>query len=184
MNPGQASDPTTRGALNRSGSAVRWCLNPNHPVPPPLRNAPAPTPCARGSHGDEGSLSRWCVPPLEGRGAASPAALTARRFRVADTSRTTRSADQPSGCLHHRPAVNGRAHSPSRLKPADPIGACTQLTTRAPGRLTAPFRGLADSARGFSPGRTAGAHTRRDLHPYPGDGVIPRPWRAGGSGTA
>jgi len=50
----------------------------------------------------------------------------ARRFNVADTSRPTRSADQPSGPLHDRPAVNGRAHSPSRLKPADPHSAGTQ----------------------------------------------------------
>ena len=55
-----------------------------------------------------------------------PPRRTARRFKVADMSRPTRSADQPSGPLHDRPAVNGRAQSPSRLKPADPYGACTQ----------------------------------------------------------
>jgi hypothetical protein len=124
------------------------------------------------------------TPPCRGEALPRPPAPPARRFRVADTSRTTRSADQPSGCIHDRPAVNGRAQSPSRLKPADPTAPAPSRSTRAPGRLTAPFRGLADSARGFSPGRTAGAHPRWDLHPYPGDGVIPRPWRAGGSGTA
>jgi hypothetical protein len=64
------------------------------------------------------SHQQHAAPPVSGRGAASPAVPPTRRFRVADTSRTTRIADQPSGCIHDRPAVNGRAQSPSRLKPA------------------------------------------------------------------
>jgi len=39
---------------------------------------------------------------------------------VADTSRPTRSADQPSARLHDRPAVNGRGFSPGRSLPTAP----------------------------------------------------------------
>jgi len=72
----------------------------------------------------------------------------ARRFNAADTSRPTRSADQPSGPLHDRPAVHGRAQSPSRLKPADPNGACTQLIDPGAWAPSSPLQG----ACGLSPG--------------------------------
>jgi hypothetical protein len=84
----------------------------------------------------------------------------ARRFRVADTSRTTRSADQPSGCILDRPAVNGRAHSPSRLKPADPNGACTQPIDS--GACAPPS--LLQGACGFSPGLKPWAFDADRLH--------------------
>jgi hypothetical protein len=58
------------------------------------------------------------LPFVQGRGAASPAAPPARQSIVADTSRTTRSADQQSGPLHDRPAVNGWASAPGvRCRP-------------------------------------------------------------------
>jgi hypothetical protein len=78
---------------------------------------------------------------------------------VADTSRTTRSADQPSGCIHDRPAVNGRAQSPSRLKPADPNGACTQPIDSGAWAPHSPLQG----AWGFSPGLQPRAHGWRPL---------------------
>jgi hypothetical protein len=72
----------------------------------------------------------------------------ARRFNAADTSRPTRSADQPSSPLHDRPAVNGRAQSPSRLKPADPYGARTQPIDPSRCAPHSPLQG----ACGLSPG--------------------------------
>jgi hypothetical protein len=72
----------------------------------------------------------------------------ARQCIVADTSRTTRSADQPSARIHDRPAVNGRAQSPSRLKPADPHGACTQPIDPGAWAPHSPLQG----ACGLSPG--------------------------------
>jgi hypothetical protein len=72
----------------------------------------------------------------------------ARQSIVADTSRPTRSADQPSGPLHDRPAVNGRAQSPSRLKPADPYGPCTQPIDPGTWAPHSPLQG----ACGLSPG--------------------------------
>jgi hypothetical protein len=83
--------------------------------------------------------------PCRGEALPRPPAPWARRFRVADTSRTTRSADQPSGCIHDRPAVHGRAQSPSRLKPADPNGQPIDSGTWAP---HSPLQG----AWGCSPG--------------------------------
>jgi len=99
---------------------------------------------------------------------------------VADTSRPTRSADQPSGCIHDRPAVNGRAHSPSRLKPADPTGAGTQPIDSGVWAPHSPLQG----ACGFSPGLQPRAHSGRDRHPHTGDGGYSRPCRTGGSGGA
>jgi hypothetical protein len=108
-------------------------------LPPQHGESRTADPCRQAPH-------RGCsAPPVSGRGAASPAAPWARRFRVADTSRTTRSADQPSSCIHDRPAVNGRAQSPSRLKPADPNGQPIDSGAWAP---HSPLQG----AWGFSPG--------------------------------
>jgi hypothetical protein len=81
--------------------------------------------------------------------------------RVANTSRTTRSVDQPSGPLHDRPAVNGRAQSPSRLKPADPNGACTQPIDSGAWAPHSPLQG----ACGFSPGLQPRAHGWRPPPP-------------------
>jgi hypothetical protein len=78
---------------------------------------------------------------------------TARQSIVADTSRPTRSAGQPSAHIHDRPAVHGRAQSPSRLKPADPNGPCTQPID--PGRLCAaqpPSGGLRTEPGASAPG--------------------------------
>jgi hypothetical protein len=95
-----------------------------------------------------GALPEMPAQPVSARGAASPAAPPARQCIVADTPRTTRSADQQSSCIHDRPAVNGRAQSPSRLKPADPIGACTQPIDSGAWAPHSPLQG----ASGFSPG--------------------------------
>jgi hypothetical protein len=73
---------------------------------------------------------------------------TARQCTVADRSRTTRTADQPRGPLHDRPAVNGRAQSPSRLKPADPHSASTQPIDPRACTSSSPLQG----ACGLSPG--------------------------------
>jgi hypothetical protein len=121
--------------MHRGGSPARWLATaPRHrsawnprpcgpagqAAPDPYRAGPTPH---RGTHmPDRG----WTAPRCRGEALPRPPAPEARRFRVADTSRSTRTADQLSARLHDRPAVNGRAQSPSRLKPADPHGACTR----------------------------------------------------------
>jgi hypothetical protein len=89
-------------------------------------------------------------PPNLCRGEAlpRPTAPEARQSIVADTSRPTRSADQTSGHIHDRPAVNGRAQSPSRLKPAYPHGASTQPIDPSRCAPHSPLQG----ACGLSPG--------------------------------
>jgi hypothetical protein len=106
--------------------------------------------------------------PCRGEALPRPPAPPARRFRVADTSRTTRRADQPSGPLHDRPAVNGRAQSPSRLKPADPNDACTQPIDPGAWAPHSPLQG----AWGFSPGLQPRAHGWRP--PPLGSPSVPR----------
>jgi hypothetical protein len=121
----------------------------------PARQAP-PDPDRMGGSPHRGAHlpDRGCAgPPCRGEAPPRPPAPRARRFRVADTSRTTRSADQPSSPLHDRPAVNGRAQSPSRLKPADPHGASTQPID--PGACTSsqpPSGGLRTEPGASAPG--------------------------------
>jgi hypothetical protein len=160
-------DQRTVGLPALPGRRVRERLRPTGQGIPPHRGR---------------SVSNWRRPPHPCRGEAlpRPPRRMARRFRVADTSHTTRSADQPSGPLHDRPAVNGRAHSPSRLKPADPNGACTQPIDSGAWTPHSPLQG----ACGFSPGLQPRAHSGRDRHPHTGDGGYCRPCRAGGSGSA
>ena len=92
----------------------------------------------------------WVVHLVGARRCLARPRRMARRFNLADTSRTTRSADQPSARLRDRPAVNGRAQSPSRLKPADPNGACT--TPIDPGALQPPSGGLRTEPGASAPG--------------------------------
>ena len=146
---------------------------------PPIHPAPCPShhPGIAGPHGPAGqappdpyatgrSPTRAGMPrtgqtrrnPCRGEALPRPPALTARRFRVADTSRTTRIADQQSGPLHDRPAVHGRAQSPSRLKPADPNGQPIDSGAWAP---HSPLQG----AWGFSPGLQPRAHGWRPPPP-------------------
>ncbi len=120
--------------------------------------------------------ARRCLArPRHGRG----------RFNVADTSGPTRSADQPSGPLHDRPAVNGRAQSPSRLKPADPHGACTQPIDPGAWAPHSPLQGACGLSPGLQPRAFAADHPRRGHYRTATPvGMRCRPWRAGGSGTA
>jgi hypothetical protein len=101
-----------------------------------------PTVAGRCGTGDASANS------CRGEALPRPPRRTARQCTVADTSRPTRSADQPSARLHDRPAVNGRAQSPSRLKPADPYGACTTPIDPGTWAPHSPLQG----ACGLSPG--------------------------------
>ena len=51
-----------------------------------------------------------------------------------------------------RPAVNGRAQSPSRLKPADPHGACTRPIDSDRSARSSPLQGIRDRAGAEGPG--------------------------------
>ena len=63
-----------------------------------------------------------------------------------DTQR--RSAERP---LHDRPAVNGRAQSPSRLKPADPNGPCTRPIDPGAWAPHSPLQGACALSPGLQP---------------------------------
>jgi len=117
----------------------------------------APDPYKRGVHppvapqDPTGDAARHVVGAR--RGLARPRRM-ARQCIVADTSRPTRTADQPSARIHDRPAVNGRAQSPSRLEPAGPDGACTQPIDPRACTSSSPLQG----ACGLSPGLQPRAH--------------------------
>jgi hypothetical protein len=122
--------------------------------------------------------TKWGIPPHRaqarcGTGACAahscrgeapprPPAPEARQSIVADTSRPTRSADQTSGPLHDRPAVNGRAQSPSRLKPADPYGPCTQPIDPGTWAPHSPLQGAYGLSPGLQPRAFAADHPGSD----------------------
>jgi hypothetical protein len=161
--------------------------------PDPYRTGPTPH---RRTHVPD----RGCVaPPCRGEALPRPPAPPARQFNVADTSRPTRSADQPNGRIDDRPAVNGRAQSPSRLKPADPNGPCTQPIDPGAWAPSCPLQGACGLSPGLQPrafaadrpgsdGRGTAAPFGVDLpalagrtgqaapDPYQGGEVAP-PWR-------
>ena len=124
-----------------AGGTARWAGRVRHRLTPTGRGIPTHR---------AWSVSNWRRPPLPCTGEAlpRPPAPWARQYIVADTSRPTRSADQPSGPLHDRPAVNGRAQSPSRLKPADPNSPCTTPIDPGAWAPHSPLQG----ACGLSPG--------------------------------
>jgi len=104
----------------------------------------------------------------------------ARQCIVADTSRPTRSADQQSSPLHDHPAVNGRAQSLSRLKPADPNGPCTWSIDPSRCAPHSPLQGACGLSPGLQPRAFAGDHPRRSHHRTAAPiGMRCRPSRAG-----
>jgi hypothetical protein len=119
-------------------------------------------------------------PRCRGEALPRPPAPWARQCIVTDTSRPTRSADQPSARLHDRPAVNGRAQSPSRLKPADPHGACTQPIDPGAWAPHSPLQGACGLSPGLQPRAFAadrpGSHGRGTAAPF-GVGLPPLPGR-------
>jgi len=127
----------------------------------------------------------WTAQPCKGEAPPRPPAPEARRFNVADTARPTRSADQPSARIHDRPAVNGRAQSPSRLKPADPNGASTQPIDPGAWAPHSPLQGACGLSPGLQPRAFAtdrpGSAGRGTTAP---SGVDLPALRAGGSGSA
>ena len=116
---GAAIDRGRRAIVLGTGSAATIGLRLTGPAGP-AGQAP-PDPYKMGIPPQRGRQVRhrcWTAQPCRGGALPRPTAPPARQSIVADTSRTTRSADQQSGPLHDRPAVNSRAQSPSRLKPA------------------------------------------------------------------
>jgi hypothetical protein len=95
--------------------------------------------------------------------------LARPRQRRGDSTWPTRLArhaahDQPSGRIDDRPAVNGRAQPPSRLKPADPHGACTQPIDPGAWAPHSPLQGACGLSPGLQPRAFAADHPRRGHH--------------------
>jgi hypothetical protein len=147
------------------------------------------TPTKRGRSPDPsrpcGALVLDCANLCRGEAPPRPPAPHGAATSVADTSRTTRTADQPSARIYDRPAVNGRAQSPSRLKPADPYGACTTPIDPGTWAPHSPLQGACGLSPGLQPRAFATNRPRRGHHRTAAPiGMRCRPCRAGGSGTA
>ncbi len=174
-------DPPDTAPITLPGDCRPWRAGRvRHRLTPTKRGSGAAHPCRHALH--RGRHRITCVGAR--RCLARPRRM-ARQCTVADTSRPTRSADQPRARLHDRPAVNGRAQSPSRLKPADPNGPRTRPIDPGACAPHSPLQGACGLSPGLQPRAFAadrpGSDGRGTAAP---SGVVRPALQAGGSGSA